>query len=80
LQREEDTRESGDGIIAGADADAATAAAALVGLESRALWNQFEALTKIARPLRREGSVIGHVRTWAAENGVRVKGRTTRVP
>src|SRR4051794_27181560 len=47
----------------------ATGAAALAGLEPRALWNQFEALTKIARPSRHEEPLIEHVRAWAADNG-----------
>jgi dipeptidase D len=33
------------------------------------LWDQFEALTRIARPSRREERVIEHVRVWAAGNG-----------
>jgi dipeptidase D len=65
----EDTRESGDGRVASADADTATGAAALTRLEPRALWNQFEALTKIARSSRHEEPVIEHVRTWAADTG-----------
>jgi dipeptidase D len=44
-------------------------AAALAGLEPRALWDQFEALTRIARPSRHEERVIEHVRVWAAGNG-----------
>jgi dipeptidase D len=38
----------------------------LDGLEPRALWGQFEALTRIARPSGHEDPVIEHVRAWAA--------------
>jgi dipeptidase D len=43
--------------------------AVLSGLEPRACWRHFEALTKIARPSRHEELVIEHVRAWAAGNG-----------
>jgi dipeptidase D len=45
-----------------------TAIRAIEGLEPRALWEQFEALSKIARPSRHEERVIEHVRTWAEGN------------
>jgi dipeptidase D len=47
----------------------ATEASVLAGIEPRAFWSQFEALTKIARPSRHEDAVIEHVRAWAAEHG-----------
>jgi hypothetical protein len=43
-------------------------AAVLSGLEPRACWRHFEALTRIARPSRQEEAVIEHVRAWAAGN------------
>src|SRR6516162_3826219 len=49
--------------------DSATGAIALAGLEPRALWDQFEALTRIARPSGREELVIEHVQAWASRNG-----------
>ena len=47
----------------------ATEASVLAGLEPRAFWGHFEALTRIARPSRREEPAIEHVRAWAAEHG-----------
>jgi dipeptidase D len=47
----------------------ATETSVLVGLEPRAFWEQFETLTRIARPSRHEEPVIEHVRAWAAEHG-----------
>ena len=44
-------------------------ASVLTGLEPRAFWAQFEALTRIARPSRREELVIEHVRDWASRRG-----------
>jgi dipeptidase D len=41
----------------------------LTGLEPRAFWSHFEALTKIARPSRGEERVIDYVRDWAATSG-----------
>ena len=41
----------------------------LSGLEPRAFWDHFEALTKIARPSRHEEPVIEHVRAWAEQHG-----------
>ena len=41
----------------------------LTGLEPRAFWAHFEALTRIPRPSRAEEPVIEHVRAWAAEHG-----------
>ena len=41
----------------------------LSGLEPRAFWEHFEALTKIARPSRHEEPVIEHVRAWAEQHG-----------
>jgi dipeptidase D len=47
----------------------ATESAVLSGLEPRACWRHFEALTKIARPSRHEEAVIEHVRAWVRGNG-----------
>jgi dipeptidase D len=41
----------------------------LEGLEPRAFWAQFEALTTIPRPSRHEEPVIEHVRAWASDHG-----------
>ena len=61
----------------------ATETSALTGLEPRAFWSHFEALTRIARPSRHEEPAIEHVRAWAAEHGfdqARVdRGRLGRV-
>ena len=46
----------------------ATESAVLSGLEPRACWRHFEALTRIARPSRQEEPVIEHVRGWSAEH------------
>src|SRR6476619_7158683 len=43
-------------------------ATVVTGLEPRAFWAHFEALTRIPRPSRAEEPVIEHVRAWAAEN------------
>ena len=40
----------------------ATETSVLAGLEPRAFWGHFEALTRIARPSRHEEPVIDHVR------------------
>lgn len=50
----------------------------LVGLEPRRFWGHFEALSKIARPSRREDRVIEHVRGWAAGNGLTVREDAAR--
>jgi dipeptidase D len=42
---------------------------ALAGVEPVAFWEHFDALTRIARPSRREEPVIDHVRAWAAARG-----------
>lgn len=42
---------------------------ALAGLEPRAFWGHFEALTRIPRPSRAEEPVIEHVRSWANGSG-----------
>ncbi|HET6623357.1 MAG TPA: beta-Ala-His dipeptidase [Gaiellaceae bacterium] len=47
----------------------ATETSVLAGLEPRAFWGHFEALTRIARPSRHEEPAIEHVRAWAAEHG-----------
>jgi dipeptidase D len=47
----------------------ATETSVLSGVEPRAFWSHFEALTKIARPSRQEEPVIEHVRAWADEHG-----------
>jgi dipeptidase D len=46
---------------------------ALSGLEPQAVWRQFEALTRIARPSRHEEQAIEHVRGWAAESGFELR-------
>ena len=46
--------------------------APLSGLEPRAFWEHFEALTRIARPSRHEEPAIEHVRAWAAAQGLEV--------
>jgi Anaerobic c4-dicarboxylate membrane transporter len=51
---------------------------ALAGLEPRRFWGHFEALSKIARPSRREERVIEHVRRWAAGNGLAVREDAAR--
>jgi dipeptidase D len=43
----------------------ASEAPALAGAEPRAFWAHFGALTRIARPSRREDAAIEHVRAWA---------------
>jgi dipeptidase D len=42
-------------------------------LDPRALWEQFEALTKISRPSGHEERVTEHVRTWAERNGFELR-------
>jgi dipeptidase D len=56
----------------------ATETAVLRGLEPRACWRHFEALTRIARPSRHEEPVIEHVRAWAADNGFEVRQDAAR--
>ena len=51
----------------------ATESAVLSGVEPRACWRHFEALTRIARPSRHEEPVIEHVRGWAAEHGFELR-------
>jgi hypothetical protein len=50
----------------------------LSGLEPRACWRHFEALTKIARPSRHEEPVIEHIRGWAAEHGFELRQDAAR--
>jgi dipeptidase D len=50
----------------------------LEGLEPRLFWGHFEALTKLARPSRREEPVIEHVRAWAAANGLALREDAAR--
>ena len=52
--------------------------AALSGLEPRACWRHFEALTRIPRPSLHEEPVIEHVRTWAAGNGFELRQDAAR--
>ncbi len=47
----------------------ATEVSVLSGLEPRAFWAHFEALTQIARPSRAEEPAIEHVRAWADRHG-----------
>jgi len=51
----------------------ATESSILAGLEPRAFWRNFEALTRIARPSRHEEPVIEHVRRWAEEHGLELR-------
>ena len=51
----------------------ATEASVLAGLEPRAFWGHFEALTRIARPSRHEEPVIDHVRQWAGQHGFELR-------
>ena len=51
----------------------ATETSVVTGLEPRAFWAHFEALTRIARPSRHEEPVIEHVRHWAAGHGFEVR-------
>ena len=51
----------------------ATKESVLAGLEPRAFWDHFEALTRIARPSRHEEPVIEHVREWADRHGFELK-------
>jgi dipeptidase D len=53
-------------------------AGALAGLEPRACWQHFEALTRLARPSRQEEPVIEHVRAWAARRGFAVEQDAAR--
>jgi dipeptidase D len=50
----------------------------LNGLEPRAFWGHFEALTRIARPSRGEEPVIEHIRAWAAEKGFELREDAAR--
>jgi dipeptidase D len=52
--------------------------ATLSGLEPRACWRHFEALTRIPRPSLHEEPVIEHVRTWAAGNGFTLREDAAR--
>jgi dipeptidase D len=58
--------------------DVATESSVLAGLEPRAFWGHFEAITKIARPSRREEAMIEHVRAWAAGRGLEVREDSAR--
>lgn len=51
----------------------ATETSVLAGLEPRAFWGHFEALTRIARPSRHEEPVIDHVRQWAGQHGFELR-------
>ena len=50
----------------------------LTGLEPRAFWAHFEALTRLARPSHHEEPAIEHVRAWAAEHGFEVRQDAAR--
>ena len=56
----------------------ATESAVLRGVEPRACWRHFDALTKIARPSRHEEPVIKHIRGWAAERGFELRQDAAR--
>jgi dipeptidase D len=51
----------------------ATETSVLTGVEPRAFWGHFEALTRIARPSRQEEPVIEFVRAWADEHGFELR-------
>jgi dipeptidase D len=51
----------------------ATETSVVAGLEPRAFWGHFEALTKIARPSRAEEPAIEHVRAWADAHGFELR-------
>src|SRR3954468_18230532 len=55
-----------------------TGTSALTGLEPRAFWEHFEALTKIARPSRHEELVTEHVRAWADRLGFEMQADAAR--
>ena len=48
-------------------------APALTGVDPAPFWAHFDALTRIARPSRREEPVIEHVRAWAAAQGLELE-------
>ena len=50
-----------------------TTSSPVAGIEPRAFWAHFEAITRIARPSRHEEAMIDHVRAWASERGLEVK-------
>jgi dipeptidase D len=52
--------------------------AVIEGLEPRACWRHFEALTKIARPSGHEEQVIEHVRRWAADHDFELRQDAAR--
>jgi dipeptidase D len=56
----------------------ASGTAVLRGVEPRACWRHFEALTKIARPSRHEEPVIEHIRGWATEHGFELRQDAAR--
>ena len=56
----------------------ATEASPIAGVEPRAFWSHFEAITKIARPSRREEAMIDHVRAWGADRGLPVRQDSAR--
>src|SRR6476661_1667813 len=56
----------------------ATKTPTLAGLEPRAFWDHFEALTTIARPSRHEEPVIEHIRAWAAQHGFELRQDAAR--
>ena len=56
----------------------AAESAVLSGVEPRACWRHFQALTEIARPSRHEEPVIEHVRAWAADNGFELRQDAAR--
>jgi len=56
----------------------AVESAVLKGLEPRACWRHFEALTKVPRPSFHEEPVIEHVRAWAAGNRFELRQDTAR--
>jgi dipeptidase D len=64
--------------VAGNGLSMAAASAVLSGLEPRACWRHFGALTEIARPSRQEEAVIEHVRAWAAGNGFELRQDAAR--
>jgi dipeptidase D len=50
----------------------------LAGVAPRTFWGNFETLTKIARPSRREEPVIEYVRDWADQHGFELRQDAAR--
>ncbi len=48
-------------------------ASPLQNLEPQLVWQHFDALRQVPRPSKREGQVVAHVRSWAAQHGLAVR-------